>query len=283
MTLEEISRTRCFDGEQLRFRHRSVMLSCDMRFSVYLPPEASRVKVPAIWFLSGLTCTDENVMAKAGAQRYAAEQGVALIAPDTSPRGEDVPDDPDGAWDFGLGAGFYVNATQEPWSTHYRMYDYIQDELTTLIAEELPINPLRAGLMGHSMGGHGALVIGLRNPEKWASLSAFAPIVAPSQCPWGEKALGHYLGDDRDAWKPWDATELVRAGAAQKPLRIDQGEDDNFLAEQLKTPLFERACADTGYEASIHYHPGYDHSYYFIATFIGEHIAFHAAHLRGSD
>ena len=283
MTLEVISRTRCFDGDQLRFRHRSNILDCHMQFSVYLPPQASQAKVPAVWFLSGLTCTDENVMAKAGAQRYAAEQGVALIAPDTSPRGEGVPDDPDGAWDFGMSAGFYVNATQKPWSTHYRMHDYIQDELTTLITEQLPINPLMAGLMGHSMGGHGALVMGLRNPEKWASLSAFAPIVAPSQCPWGEKALGNYLGDNRETWKQWDATELVRAGATQKPLRIDQGEDDAFLAEQLKTPLFERACTETGYEAAINYHPGYDHSYYFIATFIGEHIAFHAAHLRGSD
>ena len=283
MSLQEIGKTACFDGEQLRFRHSSSTLDCDMQFSVYLPPQASRAKVPAIYFLSGLTCTDENFMTKAGAQRYAAEHGVALIAPDTSPRGPDVPDDPEGAFDFGLGAGFYVNATQAPWSSHYQMHDYIQQELPALVAAKLPINPLAAGLMGHSMGGHGALVIGLRNPDSWVSLSAFAPIVAPAQCPWGEKALGNYLGDDREIWKDWDATALVRAGAAQKPLRIDQGEADTFLEEQLKTQLFEAACKETGYKASVHYHPEYDHSYYFIATFIGEHIAFHATHLRGSD
>ncbi len=283
MSLQETGKTRCFDGEQLRFRHASRSLDCDMQFSVYLPPQAARGKVPAIYFLSGLTCTDENFMIKAGAQRYAAEHGVALIAPDTSPRGETVPDDPDGAYDVGLGAGFYVNATQAPWDRHYHMYDYIQQELPALVAANLPINPLAASLMGHSMGGHGALVIGLRNPDSWSSLSAFAPIVAPTQCPWGEKALGHYLGEDREAWKAWDATELVRNGAAQKPLRIDQGEADNFLAEQLKTHLFEAACDNTGYEASVGYHAGYDHSYYFIASFVGEHIAFHATHLRGSD
>ena len=283
MSLQEIGKTACFDGEQLRFRHSSSTLDCDMQFSVYLPPQASRVKVPAIYFLSGLTCTDENFMTKAGAQRYAAEHGVALIVPDTSPRGPDVPDDPEGAFDFGLGAGFYVNATQAPWSSHYQMHDYIQQELPALVAAKLPINPLAAGLMGHSMGGHGALVIGLRNPDSWVSLSAFAPIVAPAQCPWGEKALRNYLGDDREIWKDWDATALVRAGAAQKPLRIDQGEADTFLEEQLKTQLFEAACKETGYKTSVHYHPEYDHSYYFIATFIGEHIAFHATHLRGSD
>lgn len=283
MSLQETGNTRCFDGQQLRFRHRSTVLGCDMHFSAYLPPQASLGKVPAIYFLSGLTCTDENFMTKAGAQRYASEHGVALIAPDTSPRGDDVADDPDGAYDFGLGAGFYVNATQAPWSSHYRMYDYIQQELPTLVTANLPVNPLAASLMGHSMGGHGALVIGLRNPDSWASLSAFAPIVAPSQCPWGEKALGNYLGNDREAWKTWDATALVRGGAAQKPLRIDQGEADNFLEEQLKTPLFEAACEETGYEASVNYRAGYDHSYYFIASFVGEHIAFHATHLRGSD
>ena len=283
MSLQEIAKTACFDGEQLRFRHASATLNCDMQFSVYLPPQASHAKVPAIYFLSGLTCTDENFMTKAGAQRYAAEHGVALIAPDTSPRGPDVPDDPEGAYDFGLGAGFYVNATQAPWSSHYQMHDYIQQELPALVAARLPINPLAAGLMGHSMGGHGALVIGLRNPDSWASLSAFAPIVAPAQCPWGEKALGRYLGDDREIWKGWDATALVSAGAVQKPLRIDQGDADTFLEEQLKTHLFEEACKETGYTTSVHHHPGYDHSYYFIATFIGEHIGFHATHLRGSD
>lgn len=283
MSLQEIGKTACFDGEQLRFRHTSTTLNCDMQFSVYLPPQASRDKVPAVYFLSGLTCTDENFMTKAGAQRYASEHGVALIAPDTSPRGADVPDDPEGAYDLGLGAGFYVNATQAPWSSHYQMHDYIQQELPALVAAKLPINPLAAGLMGHSMGGHGALVIGLRNPDSWTSLSAFAPIVAPAQCPWGEKALGNYLGDDREVWKDWDATALVRAGAAQKPLRIDQGGADNFLEEQLKTQLFEAACRETGYATSVRYHPDYDHSYYFIATFIGEHIAFHATHLRGSD
>lgn len=283
MPLQEISRVQCFGGEQLRFQHSSTTLACDMNFSVYLPPRASQGKVPAIYFLSGLTCTDENFVTKAGAQRYAAEHGIALIAPDTSPRGSEVPDDPEKAWDFGLGAGFYVNATQPPWSSHYQMYDYIQTELPRLIADELPVNPLRSSLMGHSMGGHGALIIALKNPDSWASVSAFAPIVAPCQCPWGEKALGRYLGSDRETWKSWDATELVRAGAPQKPLKIDQGSADNFLQEQLKTHLFEAACSETGYEASIQYHAGYDHSYYFIASFVGEHIAFHAAHLRGSD
>ena len=283
MTLQEISRTKCFGGDQLRFRHRSDIVNCDMQFSVFLPPQATRNQVPAIYFLAGLTCTDENFMIKAGAQRYAAEHGLALIAPDTSPRGDDVPDDPEGAWDFGLGAGFYVNATQAPWSTHYRMHDYIQQELPALVAENLPVNPLAAGLMGHSMGGHGALVIGLRNPDSWRSLSAFAPIVAPGQCAWGEKALGNYLGADRSTWDAWDATALVRGGAVQKPLRIDQGEADNFLVDQLQTPRFEAACKERGYEASVRYHPGYDHSYFFIASFVGEHIAFHATHLRGSD
>jgi S-formylglutathione hydrolase len=281
--MQEIARARCFDGEQLRLQHRAETLSCDMTVSVFLPPQAGERKVPAIYWLSGLTCTDENFVTKAGAQRYAAEHGVALIAPDTSPRGDAVPDDPDSDWDFGHGAGFYVNATQEPWSTHYRMYDYVLEELPALIAGSFPINPLAASLMGHSMGGHGALVIGLRNPERWQSLSAFSPIVAPSQCPWGEKALGRYLGAGRDAWRDYDASALIEDGAPQMPLRIDQGTADNFLETQLKTKVFEAACESRGYEAAINYREGYDHSYYFIASFIGEHIGFHATHLRGSD
>ena len=248
-----------------------------MHFSVYLPPQAERGPVPVLYWLSGLTCTDENFVSKAGAQRYAAEHGIAVVAPDTSPRGEDVADDPEGAWDFGLGAGFYLNATREPYARHYRMYDYISAELPALIAKQLPVDSERSAISGHSMGGHGALSIALKNPGQYRSVSAFAPIVAPSQVPWGHKAFSNYLGEDHKTWQQWDSCELIRSGAAQLPMLIDQGGSDDFLAEQLRPELLEQACAESGYQAQIRMQPGYDHSYFFIASYIGEHIGFHAA------
>jgi S-formylglutathione hydrolase len=279
--MQKIGASRCFGGEQLRFRHRSETLDCDMQFAVYLPPQAGEGAVPVLYWLSGLTCTDENFSTKAGAQRYAAEHGIALVAPDTSPRGEEVPDDPDGAYDFGLGAGFYLNATQEPWSRHYRMYDYIVEELPALVDGQLPVIGERAAIAGHSMGGHGALSIALKNPGRFASASAFAPICSASRCPWGEKALSRYLGEDRALWQEHDVSCLVeRSGPEhQLPVLVDQGDADDFLAEQLRTPLLEAACEAAGYPMTIRMQPGYDHSYYFIASFIGEHIAFHAAQL----
>ncbi|GAB3271443.1 S-formylglutathione hydrolase [Parahaliea aestuarii] len=280
--METIASHRCFEGEQLRLKHRADSLDCDMHFSLYLPPAARGGDVPLLYWLSGLTCSDENFVQKAGAQRYAAEHGVAIVAPDTSPRGEGVPDDPEGAWDFGLGAGFYVNATEAPWDRHYRMYDYLTEELPALLAEQFPVDTSRAAIFGHSMGGHGALVIALRNPARFQSVSAFAPIVAPSQCPWGEKALGNYLGPDRENWKNYDTCALIEAGALQLPMLVDQGEADNFLEEQLKTALLEQVCSRTGYEATIRRQPGYDHSYFFISSFIGSHIAFHARALEQS-
>ena len=277
--MERIAENRCFGGRQLRFRHRSTALDCDMVFAVYLPPAAERGSVPVLYWLSGLTCTDENFVTKAGAQRYAAEHGIAIVAPDTSPRGEGVADDPDGAYDFGLGAGFYVNATRPPFAAHYRMYDYVVEELPALVEEELPLDGARRCISGHSMGGHGAITVALRNPGRYRSVSAFSPICSPLNCRWGEKALGGYLGDDRAAWRAYDSTALIRAGGEQPPLLVDQGDADDFLEEQLQTPLLVAACEDAGYPADIRMQPGYDHSYYFIASFIGEHIAFHARHL----
>ncbi|MEP0202017.1 MAG: S-formylglutathione hydrolase [Halioglobus sp.] len=278
--MEQIAANRCFEGSQLRFTHAATTTQCDMNFSVFLPPAVHEGPVPVIYWLSGLTCTDENFVQKAGAQRYAAEHGVAIIAPDTSPRGDDVPDDAEGAWDFGLGAGFYVNATQSPWNTHYQMYDYITQELPAVVAEHFSVDTQRSAIMGHSMGGHGALTIALKNPAQYRSVSAFSPIVAPTQCPWGEKALGHYLGDNRESWQAYDTCELIRSGAQALPMLVDQGEADDFLDEQLKTGLLEQTCVDTGYAATIRRQPGYDHSYFFIASFIGSHIAFHAKALR---
>ncbi len=274
--MEQIGANRCFDGRQLRYRHASTVLGCDMTFSVYLPPQAEAGKVPVVYWLSGLTCTDENFVTKAGAQRYAAQLGLAIVAPDTSPRGEGVPDDPDGAWDFGLGAGFYVNATQEPWRRHYRMYDYIVDELPALVSAGFPVDSSRTGISGHSMGGHGALTIALKNPGRFRSVTAFAPICSPLRCPWGEKALGNYLGPDRDRWRQYDTTALLAAADERLPVLVDQGDADNFLAEQLRTPLLEQACREAGYPMTIRMQAGYDHSYFFIASFIGEHLAFHA-------
>ena len=277
MTIERIEHRACFGGWQDVYRHHSDVLGCDMNFAVYLPPQAATQKLPVLYWLSGLTCTEQNFITKAGAQRYAAEHGVVIVAPDTSPRGDDVADAE--GYDLGKGAGFYVNATQAPWSTHYRMYDYVASELPALIEADFPVTTERA-ISGHSMGGHGALVLALRNPGRYRSVSAFSPIVAPSQVPWGEKAFTAYLGEDRDAWKAWDATALVAGASERLPLRIDQGEADEFLASQLQPELLQAACAAAGHPLDLRLRPGYDHSYYFIASFIGEHIAHHAAALR---
>lgn len=276
MTVEKLSANQSFGGQQLRCKHQSDVLNCEMTFSIYLPPQAEQGSVPVLYWLSGLTCTDENFVQKAGAQQYAADYGVAIVCPDTSPRGDDVADDSEGAYDMGLGAGFYVDATQQPWAQHYQMYSYVVDELPALIHAEFPIDKQRQAISGHSMGGHGALTIALRNPERFRSVSAFAPICSPLNCPWGEKALSHYLGDDRLHWAQYDAVELVKQCQTHLPVLVDQGQADNFLAEQLKTELLIDAAKKADWAMQIRMQPAYDHSYFFIATFIGEHIAFHA-------
>ena len=268
----------CFGGSQEVWQHRSSVLDCDMRFGIYLPPQIRQERCPVLYWLSGLTCTEQNFITKAGAQRYAAEHGVILVAPDTSPRGEHVAN-ADG-YDLGQGAGFYLNATQSPWATHYRMHDYVVDELASLIERNFDATDARA-ISGHSMGGHGALVLALRNPGVYRSVSAFSPIVAPSHVPWGQKAFAAYLGEDRDAWAEWDACRLVRSGSAERlMLLVDQGAADEFLATQLRPELLEEACRESGHPLTLRRHAGYDHSYYFIASFIGEHVAHHAVALR---
>jgi len=279
MPLETIGDARCFDGRQLRFRHASQVLSCDTTFSLFLPPAAELGPVPVLYWLSGLTCTDENFVTKAGAQKYAAERGVAIVAPDTSPRGENVPDDPDGVYDFGHGAGFYLNATEDPWAQHYHMYDYVTAELPDLINAEFPVDRNRVGLFGHSMGGHGALTIGLKNQDTYKSISAFAPISSPIHCPWGEKALGMYLGSDQDAWRHYDACALIEAAEERTPLFVDQGLGDDFLETQLKPQLLEEACEKTNHPLVLRRHEGYDHSYFFIASFMEDHIRYHSEQL----
>ncbi len=276
MSVEKLSANQSFGGQQLRYQHQSTVLNCPMTFSLYLPPQANNGPVPVLYWLSGLTCTDENFVQKAGAQQYAAEHGIAIVCPDTSPRGEGVADDPEGAYDMGLGAGFYVNATQQPWAQHYQMYSYVLDELPALIETEFPVDKDRVAISGHSMGGHGALTIALRNPERFRSVSAFAPICSPLQCPWGEKTLSHYLGDDKLCWAQYDTVELVKQCQTQLPVLVDQGQADNFLAEQLKTELLINAAQKADWPMQIRMQPEYDHSYFFIATFIAEHIAFHA-------
>ncbi|MBO2616509.1 S-formylglutathione hydrolase [Shewanella algae] len=276
--MENISNNRSFGGWHKQYRHHSSSLNCEMRFAIYLPEQANSQKVPVLYWLSGLTCTDENFMQKAGAQRLASQLGLAIVCPDTSPRGEGVADADDAAYDLGLGAGFYVNATQAPWSSHYRMYDYVVDELPALIEQHFPVSDKRA-IAGHSMGGHGALMIALKNPGRYLSASAFAPISHPSQCPWGQKAFAAYLGSDREAWKAYDTVELIKSGAKGLPMRVDQGESDLFLAEQLLPQALQAAATDAGIALSFHSHPGYDHSYYFIASFIDELLKFHAGHL----
>jgi S-formylglutathione hydrolase len=279
--LETVSRNRCFGGEQRVYRHRSAETGTDMRFAAFLPPGAGEGgrRVPVVWFLSGLTCTEENFTVKAGAQRVAAELGLVLVAPDTSPRGEGVPDDPQGAYDFGLGAGFYVDATQEPWAKNYRMWSYVSRELPALVEAELPADMGRQGVSGHSMGGHGALTLALRHPGRFKAVSAFAPISSPMNCPWGEKALGGYLGPDRSAWRAHDSCALIEDGARVPDLLVDQGTADNFLENQLKPRLLEDACERAGVPLTLRMQEGYDHSYFFIATFIEDHLRWHARRL----
>jgi S-formylglutathione hydrolase len=276
--MDRIESHACFGGRQEVWRHRSPVLDCEMRLGIYLPPQAAQKPCPVLYWLSGLTCTEQNFITKAGAQRYAAEHGVIIVAPDTSPRGTEVADAE--GYDLGQGAGFYVNATQAPWSAHYRMHDYIVEELPALIEANFPVAGARA-ISGHSMGGHGALVLALRNPGRYRSVSAFSPIVAPSQVPWGEKAFTAYLGADREAWSAWDACALIANAGERLPLLIEQGGDDEFLASQLQSERLRVACAAAGHPLELRMQPGYDHSYYFIASFIGEHIAHHAAALRG--
>ena len=279
--MKQLSDNKSFGGQQLQFEHESATVRCRMRFSVYLPAEAQNRQVPVLYWLSGLTCTDENFVHKAGAQRYASKYRIAIVAPDTSPRGDDVPDDPDGAYDFGQGAGFYVNATQPPWDQHYRMYDYVNDELTSLVQSEFPVDARRSGIFGHSMGGHGALTIGLKNPHRFKTISAFAPISSPMNCPWGEKALSNYLGNDRDDWLDYDACELVvKQKDVTQPVLVDQGAADDFLTEQLKPELLRAAFDQAGRELELRIQPGYDHSYFFIASFIEDHIRFHTDKLK---
>jgi S-formylglutathione hydrolase len=275
MPLETISEARSFGGVQGVYSHLAEATQCAMRFSVYRPPQAEAGPVPVLYWLSGLTCTEENFTVKAGAQRYAAEHGVMLVAPDTSPRGVDLPGEDD-AYDFGSGAGFYVDATEAPWSAHYRMYSYITGELPKLILDNFPGDAARQGVFGHSMGGHGALVCALRNPDLYKSVSAFAPIVAPTRVPWGEKAFSGYLGADRANWRQYDACELIRDGAAAPDILVDQGKADGFLEEQLKPELLREACEAAGQTLTLRMQDGYDHSYYFIASFVGDHIAHHA-------
>lgn len=275
--MQRIEHHASFGGWQDVYRHESKTLGCAMTFAIYLPPQAEHGPCPVLYWLSGLTCTEQNFIGKAGAQRYAAEHGIILVVPDTSPRGDAVAD-ADG-YDLGKGAGFYVNATQAPWAAHYRMHDYVVDELPALIEANFAVTRAR-GISGHSMGGHGALVIALRNPARYRSVSAFAPIVAPTQVPWGQKAFAAYLGDDREAWKAYDAVALVAAASERLPLLIDQGGADEFLEAQLQPRRLQAACEAAGHPLMLRMRPGYDHGYYFIASFIGEHIAHHAAALR---
>jgi len=275
--MERLERHANFGGWQEVWQHTSKTLGSTVSLGVYLPPAAEQGKCPVLYWLSGLTCDEQNFITKANIQRYAAEHGIIVVAPDTSPRGENVPNDE--AYDLGQGAGFYVNATQEPWAEHYRMYDYIVEELPALIEEHFPANDAR-GITGHSMGGHGALMIALRNPGRYRSVSAFAPIVAPTQVPWGHKAFGAYLGDDQEAWKAYDTVELVATAEEKLHLFVDQGTADNFFTEQLRTELLEEACKQANHPYTIRYQEGYDHSYYFIASFIEDHVVHHAQALK---
>jgi len=278
MSLELLGKHACFGGEQRFYAHQSSVLGCRMRFSLYLPPAASQGPVAGLTYLAGLTCTEETFVIKAGAQRMAAKLGMALLAPDTSPRGLGLSGEDDD-WDFGSGAGFYLDATQEPWSDHYRMYSYVIGELRELVMSEFPLDPGRQGIFGHSMGGHGALTIGLKHPELYRSISAFAPICAPSLCPWGQKAFSNYLGDDRSEWDACDASVIASNlldGAQRSPLLVDQGMADQFLDEQLFPESLEAACRQSGLDLNLRRHEGYDHSYYFISSFMEDHLRHHA-------
>ncbi|MEP7008309.1 MAG: S-formylglutathione hydrolase [Sphingomonas bacterium] len=279
MSFATVSTNKAHGGTQGVYRHASVETGTDMTFSVFVPDHAEGTTLPVLWYLSGLTCTHANVTEKGEYRAACAEHGVIFIAPDTSPRGDDVPDDE--GYDFGKGAGFYVDATREPWSANFRMRSYIEDELPALIAAQFPMVDLsRQGIAGHSMGGHGALTIALRNAGRYRSVSAFAPIVSPLNCPWGEKALAGYLGADRSAWRAYDACALITDGARISDILVDQGSADNFLTEQLKPELLREACAETGIDLTLRMQPGYDHSYYFISTFMSDHVAWHAARLK---
>ena len=282
MTLETVSTNRCFGGVQAVYRHQSRETGTPMVFSVYLPPQAEQGPCPVVWYLSGLTCTHANVTEKGQFQRVCAELGLIFVAPDTSPRGEGVPDDPDGAYDFGLGAGFYVDATEAPYTANYKMWSYITEELPALMAAEFPVDMTRQSIMGHSMGGHGALTIGLRLSERYRAISAFAPIVAPSQVPWGERALEGYLGDDRKKWRAHDAVALIEDGARAAALLVDQGENDQFVEKQLKPELLESACAAAGIPLTLRRQRGYDHSYYFVSSFMADHLNWHAERLKSA-
>ncbi|MGK8437327.1 S-formylglutathione hydrolase [Ectopseudomonas hydrolytica] len=275
--MERIEHHASFDGWQDVYQHDSETLDCAMKFGIYLPPQAANRKLPVLYWLSGLTCTEQNFITKAAAQRYAAEHGIIVVAPDTSPRGEKVADNE--AYDLGQGAGFYVDATEAPWSDHYRMYTYVVQELPALIESSFPASQ-RRGISGHSMGGHGALMIALRNPGRYQSVSAFSPIAAPTQVPWGQKALAAYLGADQNAWKQYDTVELIRTAKEQLPLLVDQGLSDEFLDSQLRPELLRSTCADAGHPLTLNLRAGHDHSYYFISTYIGGHIAHHAVTLN---
>ncbi len=276
--MQQTEQVREFGGWLKRFTHKSDSCHCDMTFSVYLPPQAEHGPVPVLYYLSGLTCTDDNVRTKAGAQRYAAEHNVGLVMPDTSPRGDEVHDEPD-RYDLGKGAGFYVSATQSPWAQHYNMYDYISRELPALIEHHLPVTDVRS-ICGHSMGGHGAMITALKNPGRYQSVSAFAPIANPVNCAWGHGCFSAYLGSDKTTWEAWDSVCLLQSGAKCPPLLVDQGAADNFLEEQLSFNKLEATCQARSLDATLRLQDHYDHSYHFIASFIGEHIAFHAAHLQ---
>ncbi|MEZ9523604.1 S-formylglutathione hydrolase [Enterovibrio norvegicus] len=280
MSIENTSSNRSFGGWHKQYTHASRTVHCDMRFAIFLPPQASETnKVPVLYWLSGLTCSDENFMQKAGAHRIAAELGIAIVAPDTSPRGENIPDDPDGAYDFGIGAGFYVNATEAPWNRYYHMYDYVVKELPAVIEDHFPVSNVKA-ISGHSMGGHGALSIALKNSDLYRSVSAFSPIVNPVNVPWGQKALSNYLGDDKNAWREYDSCALIKKATSHLPMLIDQGDADQFLHDQLKPENLLQAAEEAGYPLALRMQEGYDHSYYFISSFIEDHVRFHAKHLK---
>ena len=280
MTIQTVSLNKSHDGMQGVYRHASRETGTDMTFSVYVPPHADRARLPVVWYLSGLTCTHANVTEKGEFRRSCAELGLIFVAPDTSPRGEGVPGDPENAYDFGLGAGFYVDATQQPFARNYRMWSYVTAELPKLVAEQFPVDANRQSIFGHSMGGHGALTVALRHPDRYRAASAFAPIVAPSQVPWGIKALGGYLGDDKKAWRGHDAVALIEDGARFSDLLVDYGDADSFLAEQLRPQLLQAACEKANIPLTLRRQAGYDHSYYFISTFMDDHLRWHAARLK---
>ena len=282
MAMQTVSENACFGGVQGVYSHASTVCGCDMTFAVYMPPEAKFGPVPVLWYLSGLTCTHENAMTKAGAQAWAAEEGIAVVFPDTSPRGEGIADDE--AYDLGQGAGFYVDATEEPWSRNYRMYSWVAKELPDLIRSRFPADHGRQSIFGHSMGGHGALVIALKNPGMFRSASAFSPICAPTRCPWGTYAFERYLGNNQEIWKDWDTVELLRKQAGDVPMLVDQGSEDEFLKSgQLRTDLLLEVVKETSSPAEIRMQTGYDHSYYFVGSFLEDHVRFHDHYLRDRD